>query len=85
MTKQSKKSNKQNDLILESELPQNLCAKEIQRDIKHLSRMIKRADYKIELYKRKIKEETTSTKKTKSLVQKGLSFFNLKSNTQTRA
>ena len=50
---------------------------DIQRDIKECNRLIKRAEYKIRLYERKLTSLGSSTPKTASLIQRGLRFFNL--------
>ena len=54
-----------------------LSISDIQTDIRQCQRMIRRSEYKITLYQRKLEGERLQSHKQRSLLEKGLSLLNL--------
>ena len=75
-----KKPPQTNTISVETEIDENLTIADIKNDIVKCQRLIRRSDYKIRLYKRKLNIASYFNNQKKSLIEKGLELFNLKKN-----
>ena len=80
MKTKDKSTKEDHNIIIETEIDEKLTINDIKKDLEKCKKMIRRADDKIRLYQRKITQLQKNDIKTKNLVKKGLSFFNISKN-----
>ena len=80
---QKKEENKPS-IVVETDIDQELNINDIRNDIIKCERLIKRSEYKIRLYKRKLNIARYFGSEKKSLIEKGLELLNLKKNLETK-
>tara|TARA_Y200000002_G_scaffold321311_1_gene281430 strand:+ start:197 stop:448 length:252 start_codon:yes stop_codon:yes gene_type:complete len=80
---QKKEENKPS-IVVETDIDQELNIHDIRNDIIKCERLIKRSEYKIKLYKRKLNIARYFGSDKKSLIEKGLELLNLKKNLETK-
>lgn len=78
-----KKSSEDNNIIIETDIADNLNAKDIYNDIKKLKWLIQKTEYKIKRYEENLQAHLLHSKKHKD-IEKGLSLYNLLSKHRTR-
>ena len=79
-----KQSQDTSSIYIESESDQELNIHDIQNDIVKCKRLIRRSEYKLRLYKRKLKLAQYFKSDKKSIIEKGLELFNLKNKIQSK-
>ena len=73
-----KQPNPTYNILLESELEtKNVSINDIKKEIKDCEKMIKRCEYKKNLYKRKLATLNNQSRVNPNVIKKGLSLFNL--------
>ena len=73
-----KQPNPTYNILLESELEtKNVSINDIKKEIKDCEKMIKRCEYKKNLYKRKLVTLNNQSRVNPNVIKKGLSLFNL--------
>ena len=72
-------------IYVETEIDEELNLHDIKNDIIKCEQLIKRSEYKIRLYKRKLKIARYFNSDKKSLIDKGLELLNLKKSLNTKA
>ena len=64
-------------ITITTDIDEKLNSNDIRNDIKKCKRMIRRAEYKIKIYQRKLDFMNKQTNKETSLLEKGLRLLNL--------
>lgn len=78
------KPEKKPSIYVETDIDQELNSHDIKNDIIKCERLIRRSEYKIRLYKRKLNIARYFGSDKKSLIDKGLELLNLKKNIQSK-
>ena len=77
------KSSDQNNIIIETDIDENLNERDIANDIKKLKWLIQKTEYKIKRYEENLYQHLLKTK-NQNEIEKGLSLYNLLSKHRTR-
>ena len=78
-----KPKEKSSEIQVYTEIDESLNIHDIKNDIVKCERLIRRSEYKIRLYKRKLNIARYFSQEKKSLINKGLELFKLKKTHQS--